>query len=660
MSENRQMEKKLNMPVSKSAQGNKNENKKSTEVSISKFATNRRNGKLFSVQPQKSDGNRGVSFKKNNNFKQPQPRVSLFCGKKSAEVIDTLQDVEDEEDANMLPNSRQWNQTNMWNMPKKHSCSLQKTEEYVKFNIKHFLLANCQFVVKSGRDYTFWIFNQDEIVNWDYIEQIKMLSTQAIKCPICMDIPTTPKITCCGHIYCWPCILRYLDVNKEFDIDTCPICHSTVIKNELKSFELILNEECRVGHPITLQLMKRARNSLQAYPFIDLQKNNNHSSGNLPLSISELNMSTTYSRLLVANKNEILTILNKEREALVLLLDHWETEDKEKKYIFEALELLSKREDLIMNEKLVSNGIKKSINAPGCSHNLSPSPNKNNSNSSEIEKNHDYKGNYINVDCVQSSTSKPTKKDFYFYQAIDGQHIYLSAINIEMLEKMYGSLENSPQKLTAIVYEKQYLSMTESLRKRYRFLLHLPISTVFEWVEIDMVEIVSPEIFDLFKSNLDDRKIKRDRRAYEEQRLTKRIEERNQKKQIPPPEWKNWHIFPQCGYDPFSDESMVSLNESLGTVKSSSPTNISQTTPSLSNLSFAKALQNKNSLPIKTSTAIQTSSSSIEWPTLMSTSKATSIKEQKLEETIANLTLNGNGSNKINKKKKRSKYEPLN
>jgi len=51
---------------------------------------------------------------------------------------------------------------------------------------------------------------------------------------------------------------------------------------------------------------------------------------------------------------QVLNILNKEREALVLLLDHWETEDIEKKYIFEALELLSAREGLLLNEELVN------------------------------------------------------------------------------------------------------------------------------------------------------------------------------------------------------------------------------------------------------------------------------------------------------------------
>lgn len=84
--------------------------------------------------------------------------------------------------------------------------------------------------------------------------------------------------------------------------------------------------------------------------------------------------------------------------------------------------------------------------------------------------------------------------------AIDGQHIYLSAVNVEMLESMFGSLENSPQQITAIVMEKQYLSMTEALRRRYRFLLHLPITTVFEWVEIDLTNVVSQETLFIFKS----------------------------------------------------------------------------------------------------------------------------------------------------------------
>lgn len=63
---------------------------------------------------------------------------------------------------------------------------------------------------------------------------------------------------------------------------------------------------------------------------------------------------------------------------------------------------------------------------------------------------------------------------------------------------------------------------------------------------------------------MDERKTNRDRRARDEQRLAKRIEERNFKKQLPPPEWHNRNLFPECGYDPFSDKrylhSLIKIN----------------------------------------------------------------------------------------------------
>ena len=56
------------------------------DSSNSKYS-NRRNGKAVNIQPQRVESNRNISFKKNsNNSKQPQPRASLFCRKKSSEV----------------------------------------------------------------------------------------------------------------------------------------------------------------------------------------------------------------------------------------------------------------------------------------------------------------------------------------------------------------------------------------------------------------------------------------------------------------------------------------------------------------------------------------------------------------------------------------------
>lgn len=596
------MERKLNLPASKSQQANnKPDAKKPADISNSKYS-NRRNGKTAAAQPQRTEAIRNIGLKKtSNNYKQPQPRASLFCRKKSSEVTDSLNDVEDDD---IMPLLRHREHNNSWNMSDGYGP--KKKDLPKKFNIKHFLIANCQFVVKFGKDYNQWMLNQDDIVNWDCIEQIKMFSTQSIKCPICMDIPITSKMTRCGHIYCWPCILRYLDIHEELDITDCPICHSRILKKDLLSVEIIIKEECCVGQPITLQLMKRARNSLQVYPVSELRQNTYKPPDDIPLSISESDFSTAYSRLLIGDKNQVLNILNKEREALVQLLDYWETEDIEKKYIYEALDLLSTREDFLVNEETTfemtriecelmnsilnssvgssqSSNIENFFDVPGCSQDNS-SVLEEKTQIKEINKKHN-----LNP-AIHGLKKNPAKKDFYFYQAIDGQHIYLSAVNVEMLESMFGSLENSPQQIKAIVIEKQYLSMTEALRKRYRFLLHLPITTVFEWVEMDLTNIVSQETLFIFKSNLDERKAIRDRRARDEQKLAKRIEERNNKKQIPPPEWHNRNLFPECGYDPFADKSMIPLCESIaGTLSTRNHTVKNLSTNGLpSSLSFAK------------------------------------------------------------------------
>lgn len=71
------------------------------------------------------------------------------------------------------------------------------------------------------------------------------------------------------------------------------------------SVEIIIKEECCVGQSITLQLMKRARNSLQVYPMSELRQNIFKPSDDIPLSMCESNYSTAYSRLLIGYKNQV-------------------------------------------------------------------------------------------------------------------------------------------------------------------------------------------------------------------------------------------------------------------------------------------------------------------------------------------------------------------
>ncbi|PSR84560.1 E3 ubiquitin-protein like [Actinidia chinensis var. chinensis] len=49
-------------------------------------------------------------------------------------------------------------------------------------------------------------------------------------CNICLDLARNPVVTCCGHLFCWPCLYRWLHVHS--DAKECPVCKGEVaIKN---------------------------------------------------------------------------------------------------------------------------------------------------------------------------------------------------------------------------------------------------------------------------------------------------------------------------------------------------------------------------------------------------------------------------------------------
>ncbi|KAI4341278.1 hypothetical protein MLD38_026018 [Melastoma candidum] len=49
-------------------------------------------------------------------------------------------------------------------------------------------------------------------------------------CNICLDMARDPVVTCCGHLFCWPCLYRWIHIHS--DMKECPVCKGEVtIKN---------------------------------------------------------------------------------------------------------------------------------------------------------------------------------------------------------------------------------------------------------------------------------------------------------------------------------------------------------------------------------------------------------------------------------------------
>lgn len=51
----------------------------------------------------------------------------------------------------------------------------------------------------------------------------------AFECNVCFDIPTGPVVTPCGHLYCWPCLYKWMRLRA--DSPQCPVCKAGIDKH---------------------------------------------------------------------------------------------------------------------------------------------------------------------------------------------------------------------------------------------------------------------------------------------------------------------------------------------------------------------------------------------------------------------------------------------
>ncbi|XP_048426475.1 ORC ubiquitin ligase 1-like [Pyrus x bretschneideri] len=69
------------------------------------------------------------------------------------------------------------------------------------------------------------ILENENSVNKDDVEKGGGSDGSFFDCNICLDLARDPIVTCCGHLFCWPCIYRWLHVQ---DAKECPVCKGEV------------------------------------------------------------------------------------------------------------------------------------------------------------------------------------------------------------------------------------------------------------------------------------------------------------------------------------------------------------------------------------------------------------------------------------------------
>ncbi|KAL9940200.1 hypothetical protein V8E36_000905 [Tilletia maclaganii] len=114
------------------------------------------------------------------------------------------------------------------------------------YDKERYLNAQYRFLVKPTEDYTAHFADPDIYLPWSHILQVLIPTSSALSgattgllpaqaqdsdsqdqhgaaaCPICLSPPSAPRITRCGHVYCYPCILHYLATSADASPATAP------------------------------------------------------------------------------------------------------------------------------------------------------------------------------------------------------------------------------------------------------------------------------------------------------------------------------------------------------------------------------------------------------------------------------------------------------
>jgi hypothetical protein len=404
------------------------------------------------------------------------------------------------------------------------------TKKY-RYNKEQYLQANCQFVVKSGVDYRAHKSSPDILVDWDNIEQVIVSTCEENICPICLYPPKASKICRCGHIYCFSCMLHYLSLSDK-NWRKCPICYEAVHLKDLKSAVTKQNTLFKVGDTIQFNLMRREKGSL----YVSEAAQEIQANDDFPNFGDTANKDCKHSKLILAKPHEVLKILEREKYELEFQLIENGDDCPESIFVQQAIEIVKMQEEEI--RKLMENNEDSlEIEKPEEAIALNPMameflPTTNQKSDAPEDPtsptdlfDEDCNLTLNDIEIIPTGQSNLQSKYFFYYQSADGQNAFLHSINSRMLQQMYGSLEKSPNQIKGKIIQIESCSLNEDLRKRLKYLQHLPVTSQFDVVEIEFEnDILSNSVMNLFRDEINYRRKQRQRRDREERKREREID----------------------------------------------------------------------------------------------------------------------------------------
>ncbi|KAM3963048.1 LOW QUALITY PROTEIN: E3 ubiquitin-protein ligase RNF10 [Aphomia sociella] len=505
-----------------------------------------------------------------------------------------------------------------------------------------YLRAYCQFVVREDGDYKANLLDPDVPVKWEQIEEIVVRSTGRSECPICLGASAAGRAGPCGHVYCWGCVLHYAAAHEK-QPPPCPVCATPLHVQDMKPTRMVQWES--PAEEVTMRLVRRLRGSTT----VEIAPPRGESTETSPppiLPLEKIN-NAPYSKFFTSTKKQVHDILERERNEIQNQILA-EIDTTEIIYLEEALNMLKIKEDKLNTildkpevvEPILENTIpivyeKQEVNknridwfdvndeGAACmqviqdqmeeldieEHQSNLNPEAATFVIGDVNDNAEEFPLIEHLPTADDDTiiENPTITDidkenqakyFYFYQAEDGQLVFLNSLNVRILNSSWGALAAAPPVIRGRVLHRETLPLSEQTRKHMPYTAHLPLYCSFDIVELDLQP---PYVTTAALSNFTEELERRARNRARQQRDERRRERayRRALEGPPKPDFSSETMFPPAAPLHCSPPLDVPLQASIEDCNPST----SAVSPPSSGLSFAKMASTSGTWRVRKSAA---------------------------------------------------------
>jgi hypothetical protein len=430
--------------------------------------------------------------------------------------------------------------------------------------------ANYRFIVDPRGDYRAQSVDADVHLDWNNVLQILASEySQEASCPICLGTPVAPRMARCGHIFCLPCLIRYMHSDDEGKIPEkrarskkCPLCFDTVYITETRPVRWYTGQEGeppREGGDVVLRLVVRPAGSTLAMPRDGADALGKDE--DIPWHFAAEVMD--YARVMRGGEDymleqfaqEIAKLEQQGKEDEVMFgEDNMEWTRKAIRSIRESQEKVKgignppempskpaeskiKRSPIAYNQDdntipemyTIQNASKSGQDFTSISTASENAPNEPHQQRTSSMSSHSSRvslgvpATLAEIRNRQHHEQQNTPSEYFFYQAL--LHYYLSPLDIRILKVAFGNFGNFP---TAILPRVEHVStghvVDDELRKRTKYLAHLPYGCEVGFLECDWTDTVSAEVLERFKPEIEKRRKKHTEKETREEKARVRAE----------------------------------------------------------------------------------------------------------------------------------------